>query len=677
MIYVGTNYHPHDWPRERWPVDIRMMKESGFNLVRLGHLCWDSFEPSEGNYNFAWFDEIMDLFADAGFKVVLDIATRPAPTWLHKKYPVIDITDRHRNRLHAVHRYMEDVGNPVFQEYAYGFAETLTKRYAGHSALYALGLCNEVGSGIPTFSEEARQRYMQWLKAKYGSIEELNGAWAAQRWSRKLSSFEDVEFPVSGDMNGAPERMLDMRRFFSDEQLTYLQGLSDIVRKYAPDVRETTNHWGENPVLGFDYLKEYKQIFDLPGIGFYPGVNPEDRNALFGACLTMNHRISEKDEPIWCLEFQTGSFGAYAPPKGVLRMYAYLSMLFRSEAICAWTWRSMLGGEEQYLFGLLDHDGLPGRKLDEFRQFAQEMEKLKSIGLPYLPKPEIALAYSFESFKVSENQRGYYKTTYLEQMMQTFLALDEDNVDCNIVNLRHIEKNYKLLLVPGHCIMDEASAQTIRAFVDKGGTVIMTAYSAKVDEHNTVFGTSMPGRLSDVFGIRANAFERPVYHYSDTNEGGLQKQKMNIRRETPKIKIHDSILDFPIDYYEILEPSSAEVLATFTNLESELPAVSVNAYGKGKAVYVAVPAQYELIQALLNHFYVQLDVKKGPETPKGVTARQVGDSVLYVNTTSSEQCINLPATGEGKISGRMYETTLHLDPYEVEVIVKEEKDDHE
>ncbi|MNB94907.1 Beta-galactosidase BgaA [compost metagenome] len=667
MIFVGTNYHPHDWPRERWPEDIRLMKESGFTLVRLGHLCWDSFEPSEGNYVFAWFDEVMDLFAEAGFKVVLDIATRPAPTWLHKKYPIINITDQHRNRLHSVRRYMEDVGNPVFQEYAYRFAERLTTRYAGHPALHAFGLCNEVGAGMQTYSEEARQRYIQWLRAKYATIGELNEAWAAQRWSRKLGSFEDVEFPVSGERTGPPERMLEVRRFYSDEQLSYLQGLSDIVRKHAPDARETTNHWGEYPALGFDYLKEYQQIFDLPGVGFYPGVNPEDRNALFGACFTMVHRIGEKDEAIWCLEFQTGSFGAYAPPKGVLRMYAYLSLLFRSGAVCAWTWRSMLGGEEQYLFGLLDHDGQPGRKLDEFREFAREMEQLTPIGLPYLPQPEIAMAYSFESFRVSENSKAYYKTAYLEQIMQTFLALSEDNVAFNIVDLRNIEKNYKMLLVPGHCIMDEASASAIRKFVQEGGTVIMTAYSAKVDEHNRVFSTTMPGRLSDVFGIRANAFENAAYHYSDSNEGGLQKQKLNIRRETPNIKMNDRILDYRVDYYEILELTSAEVLATFTNLDQELPAVSINAYGKGKAVYVAVPAQFELMQELLSHFYAQLGVEKGPETPLGVSARQIGNHVIYVNTTADEQHVFLKVPGEGLLTGKLYETSLELAPYGVEV----------
>ncbi len=43
-MYIGTNYHPHDWPETRWEQDLRLMKEAGFNVVRLGHLCWDSFE---------------------------------------------------------------------------------------------------------------------------------------------------------------------------------------------------------------------------------------------------------------------------------------------------------------------------------------------------------------------------------------------------------------------------------------------------------------------------------------------------------------------------------------------------------------------------------------------------------------------------------------------------------
>ena len=34
----------------------------------------------------------------------------------------------------------------------------------------------------------------------------------------------------------------------------------------------------------------------------------------------------------------------------------------------------------------------------------------------------------------------------------------------------------------------------------------MTAYSAKVDENNQWYDTPLPGRLTDVFGLRTNEF---------------------------------------------------------------------------------------------------------------------------------------------------------------------------
>ena len=93
-LYIGTNYHPHDWDEERWKVDIELMRQAGFTTVRLGHLCWDSYEPEEGVYTFEWFDKVMDLFAKAKIGVVLDISTRPAPIWVHKLCPGVIFTEK-------------------------------------------------------------------------------------------------------------------------------------------------------------------------------------------------------------------------------------------------------------------------------------------------------------------------------------------------------------------------------------------------------------------------------------------------------------------------------------------------------------------------------------------------------------------------------------------------------
>jgi beta-galactosidase len=104
-LYVGTNYHPHD-DKDLAKVerDIGLMKAAGFTVVRMGHLAWDSYEPSEGQFDFAWFDQVMDLMDKAGIKVILDIAVRPAPLWLHNV--LLTIAD--------------EGGRPVFEKIAGG-----------------------------------------------------------------------------------------------------------------------------------------------------------------------------------------------------------------------------------------------------------------------------------------------------------------------------------------------------------------------------------------------------------------------------------------------------------------------------------------------------------------------------------------------------------------------------
>ena len=70
----------------------------------------------------------------------------------------------------------------------------------------------------------------------------------------------------------------------------------------------------------------------------------------------------------------------------------------------------------------------------------------------------------------------------------------------------HELSRYKLVVVPADYVMDAASAQALRDYVSGGGTVLMTALSAKVDEHAQWFETPLPGRLSDVFGLKTNEF---------------------------------------------------------------------------------------------------------------------------------------------------------------------------
>jgi beta-galactosidase len=217
-LFVGTCYQPVDRSPDEIRRDVALMRDAGFTLVRMGDLSWDAFEPADGQFQFAWFDDILRQMKEAGIRVILDIAGQPAPVWLHHQHPSVNIVNQNGVVLQPARRYMEDLSDPAYREHAKRFADALTRHYAGHAALLAVGFDNEIGDGYMSYSEADRLRFADWLKRKYGTIEGLNRAWATQRWSRRLGSFEEVQLPY-GDGPSPPERYLDLRRFWSDQAI--------------------------------------------------------------------------------------------------------------------------------------------------------------------------------------------------------------------------------------------------------------------------------------------------------------------------------------------------------------------------------------------------------------------------------------------------------------------------
>ena len=622
------------------------MKQAGFNVVRMGDLSWDSFEPSQGKFEFGWFDKILDKMQANGIRVILDIPGTPAPIWLHRTYRGIDIVNQYGNRLPPAERYMDDISDPNYVREVKNLADAMTKHFAHHPAILAIGYDNEIGNGFMSYSEADRQRFIAWLRKKYGTIEELNHAWATQRWSRRLNSFEDVDLPLANGP-GPSERYLDLHRYWSDVSIERLKELDAIRRRNMPDIPSISNLWDTAPRRGFDYLSTYKSYVSYGAEGFYPS---DPVSGALGA-LTIKGDLST---PIWFNEFTAGGGGQYGEP-GRSRMYAYLGLMIGAQGFLAWTLNSHLGGEEQALFGLLDHDGTPSWKVNEFAQIASEFKKLSKYGFPRYTHPQVAIAYSFDSF-IDSHPNGpsnttlqYFKPRYTEQVQGAFEPLFRANIDTAVINIGHGDLSpYKLVIVPADYVMDSASAKAIRAYVNAGGTILMTAFSAKVDEHGQWFSTPLPGLLSDVFGLKTNAF----YDV----EPALQ------------FALDGETVDTGVDRYEVLDPSTARVLSRFTNTADHSPAVTINQYGKGVAVYLATESKASAIAPILKDLYKMAGIEPGPQTPEGVYARVVDGRTLYVNTTYQEKTISIAGERKGIISNRVYKGSVILGPEQSDLI---------
>ncbi len=646
QLYVGACYQPIDRSPAQIDQDIAIMKRASFNVVRMGDLSWDSFEPSQGKFDFAWFDGIMEKMQAAGIRVILDIPGTPAPIWLHRAYPGVDIVAQNGTRLPPAERYMDDISDHDYAREAETLADAMTKHYAQHPAVIAIGYDNEIGNGFMSYSEADRRRFIEWLKRKYKSIEELNRAWATQRWSRRLNSFEDVDLPLAGGP-GPSERYLDLHRFWSDVTVQRLQELDAVRRRNMPDLPAISNLWDTASRRGFDYLATYQAYVSYGAEGFYPS---DPVSGALGALMTKAGLAT----PIWFNEFTAGGGGDYGTP-GRSRMYAYLALLMGAQGILAWTFNSHPGGEEQALFGLVDHDGTPSWKVDEFARIASEFRQLAKLGFPRYTHPEVAIAYSFDSF-VASHPNGpsnttlqYFKPSYTEQVLGAFEPLFRANLESAIINIGHDSLSpYKLVIVPADYVMDDAGAKAIRDYVNGGGTVLMTAYSAKVNEHGQWFQTTLPGRLHDVFGLKTNAF-----YQSD------RKLQFELDGRSVQSGVH---------FYEVLEPSTATVMARFSNTPEHSPAVTMNKFGKGQAIYLATESKSTSIGPVLDSLYKGLGILSGPRTPNGVYARTVEGRTIYVNTTGQEKTIPIAGTAKGMISNHVYHGAVTLGPLQADLI---------
>ena len=653
QLYVGANYHPHDDKNiEKIKNDIQLMKAAGFSVVRMGHLAWDSYEPSDGKFDFAWFDKVMDLMNQAGIKVILDIAVRPAPIWLHHKYPSINITDASGNMLYPNHRYMEDVGDPMYQKYALRYAETLVKHYANYPALLAFGIDNESGDGPISYSETARERFISWLKEKYKTVDHLNDAWAGQRWSRKINNFDEVGFPVSGSIKGAPERMLDFRRFVSDEVNQFLFKLLKVVHTDAPNALTNTNAWYFSPLKYFDYSKiAYSGKMTREGEGFYPGNSLTTNWGLMDALFGISRIQFESENPFWCTEFTTMT----AVPNSI-RKSAYATLMYGNQMVCGWTWQSMWGGEEQYLEGMLDWDGIPNRKYDEYKKIATEFKKIEKY-FPYKLKAEVGLAFSFPSQIAS----SAFPEKHDSQLQACFDIFFHRNMDTRVVEISRSPLNYKLLFVPGVAVMDKTTADKIRNFVKNGGTVVMTSNSAIVDTTGQVFKTTRPGMLSDVFGIRLGGYEK--------TESLNEISRKSFTGKKIEFTYKGKAIDTESPRFDIIDPKGAKVLGTLTNLDKDYPIMTSNQYGKGRAIYVGLPANAAILNPLIDDLINELDIPKGPNVPSGVMARQIDrNHFLYLNISGESKEIPMKVKSRSILFDKDYSGNFTIAPYEPEFI---------
>src|SRR5207244_10236054 len=88
VLYV-VSYYTEYMPYERLDKDVELMQKARITVVRVGESTWSSWEPRDGDFQFAWMQRVLDRLHAAGIKVILGTPTYSIPTWLYKEHPEI------------------------------------------------------------------------------------------------------------------------------------------------------------------------------------------------------------------------------------------------------------------------------------------------------------------------------------------------------------------------------------------------------------------------------------------------------------------------------------------------------------------------------------------------------------------------------------------------------------
>lgn len=87
------------------------------------------------------------------------------------------------------------------------------------------------------------------------------------------------------------------------------------------------------------------------------------------------------------------------------------------------------------------------------------------------------------------------------------------------------------------------------------------------------------------------------------------------------------------------------------------------------AIYVGLPAKGEVLGNVVDDLIAALGIKKGPNVPSGVMARQIDKThFLYLNVSGETQEIQMKGNSRSILFDRDYKGSFTIPPYEPEFV---------
>ncbi|BCJ27460.1 beta-galactosidase [Actinocatenispora sera] len=617
-IGYGADYNPEHWPRAVRDEDLKLMADAGVSLVTAGIFSWAEVEPREGEYDFGYFDRVLDGLAETGVSVCLATMTASPPPWLPHRYPETLPRTVDGTVLSPGGRQHFCPSSPVYREHAGRLVEQLATRYAGHPALAIWHVGNEFACHVRAcYCDVSAADFRRWLIEKYGDIDALNAAWSTTFWAQRYADFGQILPPRVAPTFPNPAQQIDFARFSSDAQLDCYLAEKAILRRLTPDVPVMTNYVG----LVQKALDWYRWAphQDVAAIDSYP--DPYDPRAHVAAALGYDLIRSVRGGQPWLLMEQAPSAVNWRErnaPKapGLMRLWSWQAVAQGADAVVFFQWRQTAGGAEKFHSAMVPHGGTNTRTYREVRALGHEL-----AAVPELPgttvHAEVALLHDWNSWwglELDSHPSG--DLDLLDAHLAHYAPLFDAHVPCDVVPPTADLAGYRLVVVPNLYLLERDAAARLASYVEGGGALVVSFFTGIVDADDRAYLGGYPAPLRGLLGLRIDEFWPLPSGGTIGLSGALS---------TPGG--HGTL------WSEWIEPEGAEVLATFAGGElAGRPAITRHRHGAGTAWYLGTRPDPATMRAVLDAARGAAGVEPVlPNLPDGVQAGIRGDHVVLLN----------------------------------------------
>jgi beta-galactosidase len=528
--YGAVYFRKSNPPPEDWERDYTTAREDGLNIFRHWFM-WSAIETAPGIYDWEEYDRQMDLAAKNGIKTVIAELIHAVPDWAVRKYADALQVNADGTKLGSYMGVSAATGGfsnngggagaltlncPEVKEAAGKFLTALASRYKDHPAIYGYDVWNECNySADVDYSSYAKAAFRIWLEKKYGSLKVLAKAW--NRYS--YADWADIEPPAH--MAPYPE-CIDWLQFKRDNFYDQMQWRIDTIRAVdQKNVIAAHGISGSIPNMASngcdDWLAASKvEVYGFTWIQARKGTEPW--KTWYGVDI---NRAAARGKPFWHAERQGGPLwlqpqvigrdkedGRVAEPEDI-RIWSMTSLAGGARGVLNLRWRPLLDGP---LFGAFGAYGMDGSRTSR--------SDMQSAMAKWANDPARAALWEAKPIRgeigilvVRETQEWDYllnydrkEKPYPEAMWGAYRAFLDSGLQPDWVHIDDIDA-YDFLYFPYPIMFTAKQAEQLRAWVEKGGTLIAEACPGYFGDRGRV-GTVQPNLgLDAVFGAHEETVE--------------------------------------------------------------------------------------------------------------------------------------------------------------------------